>query len=348
MRMMPSSPRLHTHRLGQATRRHEVPWRAWFSVEGINGVSVVVPVYNSEGTLRPLLTRLRAVHARLGLPHEVILVNDGSRDASWRQIESLVPEFPELRGFDLMRNYGQHNALLCGIREARFDVIVTLDDDLQNPPEDIPLLLAALDEGYDVVYGTPEASNHGTFRNTASWLTKLVFQKTLGIAGALQVGPFRAFRTPIRDAFAQYSSPSVSIDVLLTWGTDRFGSVEVRHHRRAEGRSNYTPMKLASHALSVVTGHSLRPLRAATYLGFAFTVVGILVFLLVFTNFLIRGSTVPGFTFLACIIAIFSGVQLFTLGVFGEYLARIHFRTMERPVYRVRERLAQRGDRDDG
>jgi glycosyltransferase involved in cell wall biosynthesis len=137
-------------------------------VQEIDGISVVVPVYNSETTLHALLQRLKLVLGPYGIPYEVILVNDGSRDGSWREIETLALEYPELRGIDLMRNYGQHNALLCGIREAQFGVTVTLDDDLQNPPEEIPHLLAKLDEGYDVVYGTPAAAQHGLLRNAAS------------------------------------------------------------------------------------------------------------------------------------------------------------------------------------
>ena len=311
------------------------------------GISVVVPVYNSATTLQPLLCRLRAVHASIDLPYEVILVNDGSRDASWAQIEALLEEFPELRGFDLMRNYGQHNALLCGIRKARYDVIVTIDDDLQNPPEEIPVLLAKLQEGYDVVYGVPAAASHGFLRNTASWLTKVVLQESMGATSAKSVSSYRAFRTHVRDAFRHYSSPNVSIDVLLTWGTNRFGSVPVRHDRRAAGESNYTFMKLVSHAFSLITGFSLLPLQVATFVGFAFTFVGFGVFLYALLNYLVRDVTVPGFTFLACLIAIFSGVQMFALGVFGEYLARIHFRTMERPVYLVREQLAD-GDGGPG
>jgi undecaprenyl-phosphate 4-deoxy-4-formamido-L-arabinose transferase len=306
------------------------------TLDGMQGISVVVPVYNSAPTLGPLLCRLRDVLSSLGLPYEAILVNDGSRDASWQQIEALARDYPELRGFNLMRNYGQHNALLCGIREARYDVIVTIDDDLQNPPEEIPLLLKKLAEGHDVVYGTPATANHGLLRNTASWLTKVVLHGMMGAANAKSVSSFRAFRTNVRDAFAHFSSPNVSIDVLLTWGTSRFASVPVRHDPRKVGVSNYTFMRLVTHAFGLITGFSLLPLQVATFIGFFFTLVGVAVFLYVLLNYVIRGASVPGFTFLACMIAIFSGVQLFALGIFGEYLARIHFRTMERPVYLVR------------
>jgi glycosyltransferase involved in cell wall biosynthesis len=316
-------------------------------VNELGGISVVVPVYNSAATLRPLVERLVAALELLGRPHEIILVNDGSRDESWQQIETLAA-CPAVRGVDLMRNYGQHNALLCGVREARYGVTVTLDDDLQNPPEEITRLLIKLGEGYDVVYGAPVARGHSVFRNAVSQLNWLMLRHVLGVPGATRASSFRAFRTRLREAFSDYSSPTVSLDVLLSWGSDRFTSVEVEHHRRAVGQSNYTPRKLVAHAFAVMTGYSQLPLQVATYIGFVFTLVGVGIVLLVLLNYLIHGAAVPGFTFLASIIAIFSGVQLFTLGVFGEYLARIHFRTMERPVYRIRERLAPREQDPNG
>jgi glycosyltransferase involved in cell wall biosynthesis len=306
------------------------------------GVSAVVPVYNSALTLQPLLCRLQVVLASLDLPYEVILVNDGSIDTSWTRIEALVEEFPGLRGINLMRNYGQHNALLCGIREARFDVIVTLDDDLQNPPEEIPRLLEALDQGFDVVYGSPRREQHGLWRNLASRVTKLALQTSMGADTARNISAFRAFRTPLREAFAGYRSPSVSIDVLLTWGTTRFAAVPVRRDPRREGVSNYSFRTLVTHAFSMMTGFSTLPLQIASLLGFAFTLFGIGVLLYVIGSYFLQGSSVAGFPFLASIIAIFSGTQLFALGVIGEYLARMHFRAMERPPYAVREVVTSR------
>ncbi|MDQ2655377.1 MAG: glycosyltransferase family 2 protein [Chloroflexota bacterium] len=300
------------------------------------GLSVVVPVYKSEAMLRLLVDRLRAVCVQLAQPFEIILVNDGSPDGSWGQITALAQEDSNVRGIDLMRNYGQHNALLCGVRAAQFGVIVTLDDDLQNPPEEIPLLLAKLDEGYEVVYGAPRQGAHGRYRRVASWLTKVVLQHGMGAATATSVSSFRAFRTPVREAFSSYNSPDVSLDVLLTWGTSRFSSVSVHHAARVSGASNYTFTKLVTHAFSLVTGFSLLPLQLATLLGFLFTLIGLAIAAYVLLNFLVRGGTVPGFTFLACLIAIFSGVQLFALGMIGEYLARVHFRTMGRQSYIIR------------
>lgn len=308
-------------------------------MQGIGAISVVIPVYNSASTLDGLLSRLSAVLDALGRTYEVVLVNDGSRDKSWERIVALTDEYSQVRGIDLMRNYGQHNALLCGIRAARHEVIVTMDDDLQNPPEEIPKLLTELDEGYDVVYGTPQDEQHGLWRDTASRITKLVLQGSMGAETARHISAFRAFRTMVRDAFANYQSPFVSIDVLLTWGTTRFTAIPVRHDPRQEGRSNYTFRKLVVHGMSLMTGFSALPLQVASYTGFAFTVFGMVVLAYVLGRYLIGGGSVAGFPFLASIIAIFSGAQLFAIGVIGEYLARMHFRTMDKPAYAVREHV---------
>jgi len=298
-------------------------------------ISVVTPVYNGEASVGELCRRLAEVLPRISAEHEVILVNDGSRDRSWEMISDLCSRSPVVRGLNLMRNYGQHNALLCGIRAAKYDLVVTMDDDLQHPPEEIPRLLARLDEGFDVVYGTPKAEQHGLLRALASRITRLALGAAVGRDVAKNVSAFRVFPTQLREAFASYESPFVSIDVLLTWGTTRFAATRVVFQPRHAGSSNYTFTKLVRHALDMMTGFSTAPLQLASLIGFTCTLFGIGVFIYVIGRYCLEGS-VPGFPFLASIIAIFSGAQLFALGVIGEYLARIHFRTMKRPVYVVR------------
>lgn len=298
-------------------------------------LSIVIPVYNSEQTLAPLTERLSVVLGGLGLDFEVILVDDGSMDSSWEVIRGLCRGSERIRGIRLLRNYGQHNALLCGIRSAIHPLIVTMDDDLQNPPEEIPRLLRRLEEGSDVVYGTPERERHGFLRDAASRITKLVLQKSMGAETAGSISAFRVFRTKLREAFADYKGSFVSIDVLLTWGTRRFSAVRVKHETRAVGASNYTVFKLFIHAMNMVTGFSILPLQCATAIGLFFTLFGILVLMYVLGRYLLEGSTVQGFPFLASLLAIFSGAQLFALGIIGEYLARIHLRTMDRPSYAV-------------
>jgi undecaprenyl-phosphate 4-deoxy-4-formamido-L-arabinose transferase len=300
------------------------------------GVSIIIPVYNSREILPILLQRLLPVVSSVAREFEVIFVNDCSPDTSWEVICDLAKQYSWVHGINLMRNYGQHNALLCGIRAARHTIAITMDDDLQHPPEEIPKLLDKLAEGYDIVYGTPLREQHGVWRDLASKLTKLALQSATGAEIARSVSAFRAFRSQLREAFVNYQSPFVSVDILLTWGTTRFAAVPVRHEARQSGKSNYTFRKLVSHALNMMTGFSSAPLQLASMVGFVFTLFGICILLFVIGRYLIQGGSVPGFPFLASIIAIFSGAQLFALGIVGEYLARMHFRMMERPPYVVR------------
>ena len=196
----------------------------------------MIPVYRSRETLDELYRRLCNALVALTGEFEIVFVEDDGGDDSWSVIRRLAAKDPRVRGIRLSRNYGQHNALLCGIREARYEVVVTLDDDLQNPPEEIGRLLLKLDEGYDVVYGAPEREQHGVLRDLASQITKFVLQNAMGASIARRVSAFRAFRTHVRNAFAGYGGPFVSIDVLLTWGTTRFVAVPVRHDPRPASR----------------------------------------------------------------------------------------------------------------
>ncbi len=300
-------------------------------------ISVVVPVYKGSHTLDALVQRVEAVLSKAAEKYELILVNDGSPDNSWEVITRLAQECEWVRGVRLLRNYGQHNATLCGIRAARYEVTVTLDDDLQNPPEELPVLLAKLNEGYDVVYGAPQQVRQNLWRILASHVIRLVLRNVMGNEVAWQVSPFRAFRTSVREAFANYSSPSVFVDVLLTWGAARFAAVPVRQDARAAGTSTYTFSKLLALAVNMLTGFSTLPLRLASTIGFLFTLFGLGVLAYVIGRYLILGYSVPGFPFMTSVIAIFSGATLFALGIMGEYLARMYTHSMGQPPYVIRE-----------
>jgi glycosyltransferase involved in cell wall biosynthesis len=308
------------------------------------GISVVVPVYRSELILPELVRRLGEVLPALAENYELVLVNDCSPDGSWDVILRLTEEHSWIRAINLMRNYGQHNALLCGIREAQCGVIVTMDDDLQHPPEEIPKLLEVLAQGNDAVYGRPAQEQHGLLRDLASLTTKLALQNVMGAEIARQVSAFRAFRAEVVNAFRHYEGSFVSIDVLLTWGTRKFAVTPVQHQARAQGTSGYTFRRLVTHAMNMMTGFSTVPLQIASLIGFLFTLFGIGVLIYVVMRYVMLGAPVPGFPFLASIIALFSGAQLFALGIIGEYLARMHFRSMQKPPYVVRSE-AGRGPR---
>jgi undecaprenyl-phosphate 4-deoxy-4-formamido-L-arabinose transferase len=297
-------------------------------------------VYCGAETIVELVKQLAAVLPGVAPALKVILVNDGSPDTSWETITRLVETYPWVRGINLMRNYGQHNATLCGIRAAQYEVIITMDDDLQHPPDQIPLLLAELQEGRDVVYGIPRKLPHSWWRNMFSWVIKRLMAYVIGIPQLRDFSAFRAFRTSVRRAFQDYQNPNVIVDVLLSWGTTRFSTVRIDESPRAAGRSGYNFSRLFQYALVVLTAYSTAPLRFASTLGFLFTFFGLAVFIYVLGIYFLAGS-IPGFPFLASIISLFSGTQLFALGIIGEYLGRIFDRSMDRPPYVVGEESKQ-------
>ena len=298
--------------------------------------SVIIPVYNGADTVPQLTDRLMRVLPDMFSKFEILLVDDCSPDKSWDVLKEMQKQYPEaVRAIHLSKNYGQHNATLCGIRAARYEICITMDDDLQHPPEQLPLLVEELEKGFDVVYAVPKKLPHSWWRNLGSKLTKIILGKIMGIP-IREIGAFRVFRTHLRDAFANYSSPEVYIDPLLSWGTRNFSHVYVEEEKREIGTSNYSFGKLVKASLLILTGYSTAPLRFASLLGFIFMLfgLGVLIYVLVITISL--GST-PGFPFLASIISIFAGVQLFTLGIIGEYLARVYDRASDRPPYVIRD-----------
>lgn len=298
--------------------------------------SVIIPVYNGEDTITQLTERLLKVLPDLFDSYEIILVDDCSPDNSWNVIKSLQSANPEtVRVIHLARNYGQHNATLCGIRAARYEICITMDDDLQHPPEQLPLLLNEYEKGFDVVYAVPKKMPHSWWRNLGSKMTKIILGKIMGIP-IREIGAFRVFRTDLRNAFANYRSPEVYIDPLLAWGTKNFSHVYVEEDKREIGESNYSFAKLVKASLLILTGYSTAPLRFASMLGFIFMLFGLAILIYVLIVKFSQGST-PGFPFLASIISIFAGVQLFTLGIIGEYLARVYDRSSDRPPYVIRE-----------
>lgn len=313
-------------------------------------LSVVIPVYNSEKTLTPLVERLAKVLPGLVGSYEVLLINDGSRDGSWGVIEALSKRYAWVHGIDLARNFGQHNALLCGIRAACYDVCITMDDDLQQFPEEIHGLLEKLDQGFDVVYGVPKRHRQSWWRNWGSVLTKWSVSFVVGrevSQSVRDVSAFRAFRTDLRRSFEAYHGAEVILDGLLGWSTTRFASTTVEEAPRTVGKSNYSFGKLASMALLILTNFSTAPLRLASILGFCFTIMGFLGLVYVVVIYIMLGS-VPGFSFLASTIFVFGGVQLFALGIIGEYLARLFERSSGRPLYTIARTTPLGGDASGG
>lgn len=302
-------------------------------------ITVVIPCYRSEQTLGPLVDELvEVLPALAGVDgHEVVLVDDGSPDRAGAVVDELAARHPSVRGVHLRRNYGQHNAIVAGIRQASGDLIVTMDDDGQHRPDQIGTLIAPLleDPLLDLVYGIPSVEEHGPVRSLASRLVKWALRR-VGVANAEWVGAFRAFRTDLRAAFVAALGAEVNVDVVLSWGTNRVAAARVVMDRRTVGRSNYSFARLASHAFTMVTGYTALPLRLASIVGFLAAAIGIALSVIVVVQYSVGATTVAGFTSTIAAISLFSGAQLFSIGMIGEYLGRQHFRAMHKPMYLIR------------
>ena len=302
-------------------------------------VSVVVPTFSNAQALESLVREIAQVLQLESRTFEIILVNDGSPDATWDVIQRMHSSHPAVRGINLMRNYGQHSALLAGIFNAHFDVIVTLDDDFQTPPAEIPKLLHKLDEGFDLVYGARTKEQHGLARNIASCGTKWLMQSALNVPYARSVSSFRAFRSDLMRDYPRNLPPAVFLDALLSWTAQHVSSVPVVHNPRTSGKSNYTWSKLLRHGVDMALSLSVVPLRAAVWLGFLIALLGLGLFVFVMASYLLHGREVPGFTFLAAVILLFAGAQLSVLGIMGEYLSRVYLRLLGKPAFVIKEIL---------
>ncbi|SFC39274.1 undecaprenyl-phosphate 4-deoxy-4-formamido-L-arabinose transferase [Nocardioides terrae] len=301
-------------------------------------VSVVVPCYRSASTLPRLVQRLVATFESSGSTFEVLLVVDGSPDDTWDVAHALSEMHSAVRAIRLSRNYGQHSALLAGIRLARYQTTVTMDDDLQHLPEEVPTLLDALSSEHELVYGVARVEEHGWVRSLASRSVKSALSLTLQIEGARDISAFRAFHTYLRDAFVGATGPDINLDVALSWATNRATRVDVRMAEREEGASNYTPRLLIRHALNMVLGYSTAPLRFVIYLGLACGLLGAVLLASILVAYFTDRIQVAGFTTLASMIAIFSSAQMVAVGVLGEYIGRLHHANAGRPTYIIRER----------
>jgi glycosyltransferase involved in cell wall biosynthesis len=306
-------------------------------------VSVVVPVYNGARSLPELTNRLRLVASDCNII-EVILVDDASTDASWSVVCDLARRSALVRGVALARNVGQHAALLAGISLTRGDFIVTMDDDLQHRPEEIHTLLLACGDDTDVVYGTAVEEEHSPFRNVTSRTAKGTIALLAGSPVLRDASGFRCIRGSLREHLYPQRGPDVSLDVILEWATQRVKSVPVSMDQRRYGESNYSFRKLTRHAMTMLVGLSAAPLHVVSWVGLALGTFGLALMMFVVARFLGGGTGVPGFAFLASVLALFSGMQMLALGVIGRYLLRVFSTSVGRPTYTIRATVGESPD----
>jgi glycosyltransferase involved in cell wall biosynthesis len=300
--------------------------------------SVVIPVFRSSHILADLLEQLTCQMDKLGQLYEIIFIEDNGGDNSWEVLRALLPKYPRVRILKMMRNFGQHNAIMCGFAHSKGEMVITMDDDLQNPPEEINKLIARINEGYDIVYGVPIMKRHHPVRNIGSFLVRTLYKKIFG----LLVDPtsFRIIRRKIVEGIVNYDKNFTYIEGLIAWHTTNVGEVGVRHDTREAGRSSYSVRKLFVLAMNMLTNFSIMPLQAVSALGLIFSTVGFSLTVAFLVKFLVWGVPVPGYTSIIIGITMFSGVQMLSLGLIGEYLGRIHLNINSKPQYFVSEDLS--------
>jgi len=312
-------------------------------------VSVVVPVYRSEGTLAELCARLDKVFRSRSLEYELIFVDDDSPDDSWQVLTELQEQYPDrIVAVQLMRNAGQHNALMCGFRHVRGRYVLTMDDDLQHPPEEIPKLLDAIENsGDDLVYGVPAQKQHESWRNLGSMLVTTFYR--IVFRSKVRLSALRIMRRELVESILSYDLNYTFIDGLLAWNTTRVSQIPVEHHARSTGRSGYSLSKLVILALNLFTNFSLLPLQFVSAVGMLASLSGFAVALFYLMRYFLAAITVPGYASQIVAILVLGGLQLLALGILGEYVGRLHLNVNRKPQYtvrHVREKQTQEDDSD--
>lgn len=301
-------------------------------------LSVIIPVYRAEDCLPELYRRLKESIASITHDFEIIFVEDCGGDKSWSFIEELTCSDKRVCGVKLSRNFGQHAATICGIEKSKGIWVVTLDDDLEQAPEDIERLYQKAQDGFSLIYGIYPKRSHVDWRNLTSALARKMF--TLAIPSLnYDYTSFRIIDGRLARELCQFDSPFPFIDGYLSWLTNNYATVEVQHSSRMYGKSNYTFRKLFTHTINIFVTFSDLPLKLASWMGLTCSLFGMLWLLGILLGKLLGGITVSGFASIMAGIIFFGGIQLFVLGVFGEYLGRINFKTSKKPLYLVAEEV---------
>ena len=297
-------------------------------------ISVVIPVYRSEQTLPELHRQLLEALLPISDSFEIIFVEDSGGDNSWSVIERLSADDPHVHGIQLSRNFGQHAATICGIAEASGDWILTLDDDLEHRPEFIPELFRKACEGYPLVYGVYPERSHEGWRNLTSRIGRTMFNAAIPNLN-YEYSSFRLIERKTAKALVEFDSPFPFVDGYLAWVTNRYATVHVSHGKRAHGTSNYNFRRLLTHTINIFVTFSDLPLKFATWVGLGAFVAGTGWISVIMYKWLFGGITVSGYASVMAGIVAFGGLQMLILGIFGEYLGRMNFKSSKKPLYLI-------------
>lgn len=308
-------------------------------------VSIVVPVFNEEGTLRHLVSELFRALAAEDL--ELILVNDGSKDRTGEILLELAHAHPEIVVVELARNFGQHPAVLAGFSVVRGKYVVTLDADLQNPPEEIPRLLGQLRDGHDVVGSVRENRQDPWMRKQVSSLVNKVTTASMGVGMRDYGCMLRGYTREVVEEIVELAEQAAFIPALAMMLASNPVEIEVRHFEREQGSSKYSPLRLMRLGFDLITGFSLLPIQLVSVAGFLIAIAGGALSALLFARRIVLGPESEGLFTLFAILFAFMGVLLLAVGLVGEYVGRIYAEVRRRPIYRIREVISQSADGDE-
>jgi glycosyltransferase involved in cell wall biosynthesis len=302
--------------------------------------SVVIPVFNEVDNLKVLHARLSDVMSGLREPYEIIYIDDGSTDGSFQILKNLHEKDNSVKVIRFTRNFGQHPAVMAGFESAQGEIIITLDSDLQNPPEEIPKMLKKLDEGYEVVFGVFKQRKHSAFRRAGSSFTKKVLSMILP-SGVTNLSAFRVLKSYVVQKLQLFGERSKFLDGLICWMGFRVGTIEVGHEKRIAGKTKYSFFKLVGMWFDIVVSLTDIPLKFATYTGILLGIVGLLLGLFYVIQYFAYGFSVSGFATTVILISVFAGIQLFCLGILGEYIGRMNKEVKKKPEYIIRDKLGK-------
>lgn len=301
--------------------------------------SIVIPVYKSEDIVGNTVSQTIEAMLNAGFNCEIILVNDGSPDNSWHVISSLAKDNPRVRAINFLHNYGQHTAVYCGIREAKGDFIITMDDDLQNPPSEIPKLIKKIDEGYDLVFAEFSQKMHGGLRKIGTRIIGYFNKEIFGKPKDLKLTNFRIFRRETAQRMLQYRTNYPYIPGLLLMHASRMANVVTEHHPRTVGKSNYNLWRIGKLVARLLFNYSSYPLKVVSGLGILISALSFFAGVYFIFKSLFAGVEVQGWTTIVVLLSFLCGFILVLLGIMGEYLARLMNQMASSSPYLIRERI---------
>ncbi|MCE5194192.1 MAG: glycosyltransferase [Nitrospiraceae bacterium] len=303
-------------------------------------ISIVIPVYKSEKILPVIAKQIDEAMEEAGLSrdYEVILVNDCSPDESWQIIEKLCDCYPSFKGINLMKNTGQHNAIMAGLNHTNGRTIVMMDDDLQHSPKYIIQLFLKINEGFDVCYTKFKERKHSLWKVLGSAFNDKAATIMLGKPKKIYLSSFKAISSDVKNIIITYTGPFAYVDGLILMATNNLTSIEVEHYERHEGKGNYTFAKGIMLWMKMATIFSIVPLRIATFLGFISAIVGFILALILIIEKLTMNVPVRGWASLIVTVLIMGGIQLIALGAIGEYLGRIYININKKPQFVIKSK----------